>query len=251
MKTLAPQSRNVHASIGIEPRLNFVSERNQPHVKCVTIRNDRTVSVTIRSRPNLKHCRTGQRKADARCIPRPTAHRIRCRHPGTVRHVPVPPRTSFTRSLLSPPFSFSWGLSGFSETWGLPGFSETWGDSLVFLREDMRRLNFHPRARSSSNQLSYQDCDRTNFVSDICSARGPKTETWGTQVSYYIRRSHPNFARSVVWRRSSPNISIRTHISARRDRIRSPMRSPSVSSLMADFLPSLSTLNPAPAGWSG
>ncbi len=45
--------------------------------------------------------------------------------------------------------------------------------------------------------------------------------------------SYPKFARFIFWRKSSPCISTTTHISCSRERMRSPMRSPSVSSRTA------------------
>ena len=46
-------------------------------------------------------------------------------------------------------------------------------------------------------------------------------------------RPHAKLARFTLWRKSLPCISTTTHISCNRDHIRSPMRSPSVSSRMA------------------
>jgi len=65
------------------------------------------------------------------------------------------------------------------------------------------------------------------------------------------RAFQPKRARFTVCRKSSPVISTRTHISASRDRIRSPMRSPRVSSYFAGLIPSLSVVKPAPAMRSG
>jgi len=59
---------------------------------------------------------------------------------------------------------------------------------------------------------------------------------------------HPNRARLTVWRKSLPVISIRMHISARRDLMRSPMRSPRVNSRAAR---SASVSSPPAGGKSG
>ena len=63
-------------------------------------------------------------------------------------------------------------------------------------------------------------------------------------AEYIPSRGQPKRAFFTVWRKSSPVISTRTHISAKRDLMRSPMRSPRVGSRAER---SASVLAPLPA----
>ncbi len=66
-----------------------------------------------------------------------------------------------------------------------------------------------------------------------CQARFRCSENSSVAQESILPNHQPNRARLTVWRKSSPFISTRTHISARRERIRSPIRSPRVGSAAA------------------
>ncbi len=112
----------------------------------------------------------------------------------------------------------------------------------------IRLASLPPRAVASARHSNCCDEVATHRLKKI-TREGRNNE--GINRARHFAHSQPKLARSSVWRRSSPDISTRTHISASRERMRSPMRSPRESSLLVGSLPVWSGRNPAPLGRSG
>jgi len=73
------------------------------------------------------------------------------------------------------------------------------------------------------------NCRVTSLPLQHFRAGGLKSSTYSTRLAESAAGSGTRPALRLSWRKSLPFISTKVHISIRRDRIRSPIRSPSVS----------------------
>ena len=115
-------------------------------------------------------------------------------------------------------------------------------------------LERHPAAHSRRSKDHPVGRPRLSGLDDRCDVVAPGyavavlvVSRWSLVPIPWSLLFHPNRARPTDCLKSPPRISTRTHISASRDRIRSPIRSPRVGSRAAR---SASVLAPPPAGRS-
>ena len=115
-----------------------------------------------------------------------------------------------------------------------------------------RRLPGHDRGRDSARPwkplgVLGLGTDQPSPLVEAGSGTNPSTRA-GLPLAWFPSDHQPKRLSLTDWRKSSPFISTPTHISARRERMRSPMRSPRVCSRAAR---STSESPPPAAGRSG